>query len=173
MDYFEILEKYKYLKKEDIADIPDNSDNMLEHAVMSWMWNKFNEDWSDQYVVISTLPKPCQNVYSCRTVTDEINNGGLNQLFYNYWSTGQFAEMSIDGFKALGSKKLSKVMAKAVKIFWTNRRVLEAYKDGTMESFMESYEEKFFEELDDIFFAEIDSINISKYVRLHASCFGD
>ena len=171
MDYFETLEKYKYLKNSEIENIPDAPGDMLENAVMSWMWNKFNENWSDQYEVVSSLPKPCQHVYSCRTVIDEVNNGGLNQLFYN--STRQFAEMSIEGFLALGSQELSDVMARAVEIFWANKQVLDAYDDGTLESFSESYEEGFFDELDDIFYEECDSINISQYVRMNSQYFGD
>jgi len=171
MDYFEILEKYKFLKKSDIPKIPDVPKDALEHAVMSWMWNKFNEDWSNWYEVIISLPKPCQNVFSIRTVTDEINNGGLNQLFYN--SSRIFAKMSIEGFSALESQKLSDVMAKAVEVFWSNEQVLKAYNDGTLESFFASYEEKLFDELDDIFFKERDSINLSQYILLHADCFGD
>ena len=167
-DYFEVLEKYKFLKKAELPDIPDV---ILEHAVMSWMWTKAFKGDADQYEVISSLPKPCQNVYSCRTVTDEINNGGLNQLFYN--STGQFAEMSIDGFLALGSQKLSDVMAKAVELYRKNKPLLDKYNDDTLESFFDSYAEKIFEELDNIFYDEIDSVDMAKFIRQNADCFGD
>ena len=119
-DYFAVLERYKFLKNAELPDIPDDH---LEHAVMSWMWNQAFKEGLDQYEVISLLPKPCQNVYSCRTVTDEINNGGLNQLFYN--ETGQFAEMSIEGFLALGAPELSDVMAKAVALYQQSKPVLD------------------------------------------------
>ena len=165
-DYFEVLERYKYLKNTELPDIPDV---ILEHAVMSWMWTKSSNE--RQYEIISSLPKPCQNVYSCRTVTDEINNGGLNQLFYN--DTGQFAEMSIEGFLALGSPKLSEVMAKAVELYQEKKSVLDEYNDDTLESFFASYKEKIFEKLDSDFYDECDSVEMAKYIRQNADCFGD
>ena len=167
-DYFEVLERYKCLKNAELSSIPDN---ILEHAVMSWMWNKWQAEGLNQYLIIRSLPKPCQHVYSCRTVTDEVNNGGLNQLFYNM--TGMFAEMSIEGFLALGSPKLSGVMEKAVGEFWYNRHVLEGYDDGTLEGFSASYKERIFSELDEEFFSESDSIDMAKYIRKNADYFGD
>ena len=85
-DYFHKLEKYKKLSKGEVGSIPDVD---LKTAVMSWIRGKFNEDWTNQYEVIESLPKPCRHVYACCTVIDEVSNGGLNQLFFN--STGQFA----------------------------------------------------------------------------------
>jgi ABC-type cobalamin transport system permease subunit len=35
-----------------ISDVYD-----LRLAVMSWMWGKFNEDWTNQYEVIESLPR--------------------------------------------------------------------------------------------------------------------
>jgi len=167
-EFFSILEKYKLLRNADVLSIPDAE---LENAVMSWMWNKFNDDWSNQYQVVSTLPKPCQNVYSCRTVIDEVNNGGFNQLFFN--QSSQFAEMSIDGFLALGSPKMSKIMEEAVALYKENKEALDKYNDGTLESFIDSYTEGIFSDLDDAFYAECDSINYVNYIRLNANYFGD
>jgi hypothetical protein len=164
----EDYERYKFLKNSELSDIPDD---VLEDAVMNWMWAKWQEEGLDQYLVIRSLPKPCQHVYSCRTVTDEINNGGLNQLFFN--QTGAFAEMSIESFLALGSQKLSRVMEEAVGTFWLNRRDLEEYNDGTIESFCDSCKLDIFEELDSMFNKERDFIDIVKYIRQHADCFGD
>ena len=77
-DYFHKLEKYKKLNKGEVGSIPDVD---LKTAVMSWIRGKFNEDWTNQYEVIESLPKPCRHVYACCTVIDEVSNGGLNQLF--------------------------------------------------------------------------------------------
>jgi len=89
-DYFQKQEKFKCLKKGEFASITDAD---LRTAIMSWMWGKFNEDWTNQYEIIESLSKPCQDVYACCTVVDEIYNGGLNHLFFN--STGQFANMGV------------------------------------------------------------------------------
>jgi len=118
---------------------------------MSWTWNKFDEDWKNQYEVIKSLPKPCQDVYACCTVVDKINNGGLNQLFFN--STGQLARMAQDGFLAIGNANLSRIMKVAIEVF----------------------NENFFDKLDDDFsFQEpkFDSL-LETYIRINVSVFGD
>jgi len=160
--------KYKSLKKECIPTIPNDE---LENAMMNWMWGKIGEDWPDQYQIISVLPKPCQNVYSCRVVTDEVNNGGLNQLFFN--PTGQFAKMSIEGFWALGSSKLSNIMEEAVALYQKSKEILDGYDDGTLEGFFASYEEGIFDKLDESFFRESGFVDYVKYIRLNSTCFGD
>jgi len=169
-DYFQKQEKFKYLKKSELNSIPDSD---LRTVAMSWMWGKFNEDWTNQYEVIESLPKPCQDVYSCCTVVDEINNGGLNQLFFN--STGQFAKMSQEGFRALGDEKLSSIMRNAIEIYEKNKELLERYNDGTLESFSESYNENLFDELDDRFSEEEPSFDslLEAYIRKNESVFGD
>ena len=165
--YLETLEKYKYLQ---IGGLSEVSDDELEDAVMTWMWSKFDENWSNQYEAISALPKPCQNVFSCRIVIDEVNNGGLNQLFFN--SSGQFSVMSIDGFLALGSPELSSIMKEAVALYQQNKEILDGYDDGTLESFSASYEKKIFDKLDESFYSACESIDYVKYIRLNAVCFG-
>ncbi|MCL2120312.1 MAG: DMP19 family protein [Planctomycetaceae bacterium] len=73
----------------------------------------------------------------CYTVSGEISNGGLNQFYFN--NMKPLAEMSIEGFSALGSQKLSDVMAKAVELYQDYKQVLDGYNDGTVESFSASY----------------------------------
>ena len=169
-DYSRKQEKFKYLKKGEIASITDSD---LRIAVMSWMWGKFNKDWTNQHEIIESLPEPCQDVYSCCTVVDEINNGGLNQLFFN--STGQFAKMAQEGFQTLGNEKLSNIMRDATEIYEKNRELLKKYEDSTLESFSESYNENLFDELDDGFSEEepkFDSL-LEYYIRKNESVFGD
>lgn len=169
-DYFQKQKKFKYLKKSELNSIPDSD---LRTAVMSWMWGKFNEDWINQYEIIESLPKPCQDVYSCCIVVDEINNGGLNQLFFN--STSQYAKMSREGFQALGNEKLSSIMRNAIEIYEKNKNLIEKCNDGTLENFSESYNEKFFDELDDRFSEEEPSFDslLEAYIRKNESVFGD
>lgn len=169
-EYMKKLEQYKHLKKGDIASI---SDDELSNAVIAWMWGKFNDDWTDEYIVISSLPKPCQNVYACCTVYDEVNNGGLNQFFFN--SSGQFANMAKEGFLSIGSEKLSKTMLEAIEIYKRNEKLLEKYDDGTVKGFSESYDEKLFDELDDEFYNEESTFNslLIEYIRKNENAFGD
>ena len=151
-----------------MSSIPDDE---LEQKVMDWMWNKFNADWSNQQEVMEALPRACQNVYSCRTIIDEVENGGLNQLFFN--STSDFAPMACQGFSEIGSQELSKIMADAMTLFVQNVNVLKKYHDGTLESFSASYDEKIFDELDNEFYAACKSFNMESYIRLNQGCFGD
>ena len=140
---------------------------------MSWMWAKFDEKWTNQYEVVETLPQPCRDVYACRTVVDEINNGGINQLFFN--TTGQFAQMAEEGFRSIGSDKLSRIMRSAIEIHTANKEKLGEYQDGTLESFSASYDEELFNDLDDEFSEEepkIDDLLIA-YIRKNESAFGD
>ena len=111
-DYKQKMEKYKKLKKGELSSVTEAD---LRTAVMSWIFGKFNRNWSNQYEVIISLPRPCRDVYACCSVVDEINNGGLNQLFFN--STGQFAQMAQEGFLALGSDNLSNIMKEAIEIY--------------------------------------------------------
>lgn len=166
-DYFHKTEVYKHLKKGELANI---SDDDLRTAVMSWMWGKFDDN---QYEVIESLPKPCRDVYASCTVDDEINNGGLNQLFFN--STKQFAKMAQEGFRDIGSEILSNIMETAIEIYAKNKELLEKYNDGTLESFSESYNENLFAELDNGFFEAEPKFDtyLQVYIRKNESVFGD
>lgn len=163
-------EQFKLLKKKDMPSIPDAD---LRQAVMNWMCNKFNKDWTDQYEVIESMPKPCQNVYACCTVSDEINNGGLNQLFFN--SMEEFAEMARHGFIAIGNPELGRIMSDAISVFMQNVETLKKYNDGTAESFVASYDEHLFEQFDNDFYKEEPSFHyqLEAYIRKNQNYFGD
>lgn len=177
LDYMDFLtelkrkqESYKFLKKEDIKLIPDDE---LKEAVMAWMMGKVETDWSKELEIISTLPTPCQNVYSTVNVMNEILNGGFNQLFFN--STIIFAEMAYKGYTSIGLSKLSKLLGQAFQIYNENKEIIDKHNDGTLESFSLSYEEKLFDELDDLFSKEeiIFEELIVDYIRKNESYFGD
>ena len=158
--------KYKFLKKAELPDVPDNE---LENAVMIWMSHKFDKDRPDDFW--ASFPKPCQNWLSCRTVSDNVHMSGLYLLFFNSYE--QEAEMSIEGFRALGLPKLSAVMAKAVELYRQNKHILDGYADGTVDSFEVFHQAGIFpDELDQEFFAE-DISDYVKYIRQNADCFGD
>ena len=162
--------KFEKLKKGELTLIADDD---LRTAVMSWMWSKFNKNWTNEYAIIESMPKPCQDVYACCAVVDEINNGGLNQLFFI--TAGQFAKMAQDGFAALGNEKLSSVLGAAIEIYQENKELLAKYNDGTIESFSKSYNEKLFDELDEEFSQEEPEFDrlLLTYIRNNESAFGD
>jgi len=160
----------KYIKKSELLSIPDSE---LENIVLGWIWGKFNDEWSNDYEVISSLPGPCQNFYSCHTVSGDIFNGGINQLFFNYNSTGKYAEMAIEGFNAMGSHRLSEILKEAVARFKEHKPTLDNYNDGTLESFSASYNEAVFDDLDEAFCREHEDVNYLNYIKKNIEYFGN
>lgn len=166
------VEKYSTLKKSEISSI---SDDKLRTVVTSWMWGKFNDDWSNQYEVISSLPKPCQNIYSAFTIEGEVNNGGFNQCYFN--SNKEFAHMAEEGFAAIDAPGFADIMTRANTIYKGIEKELEKYDDGSIESFMDSYEDNPLNDFDTEFYNMYRSEPLEKlyiqYIREHADCFGD
>ena len=161
---------FKSLNSSEISNI---SDDDLSLAVMSWIWGLLDE--RDNYEIILDLPHPCQFVYSCRTITDEIYNGGFNQLYFN--STAMFAKIAEEGFSTIGAEKLAALMKQANDIYEKVKPQLEKYDDDTVESFSKSYEENLFNDLDALFYDEIESCGFDNllvfYIRKTADCFGN
>lgn len=166
------LKKYESLKKEDISYIPDEK---LVYAVMSWMWSKFNSDWSNQFTVISSLPKACQDIYSVYTIEAEVNNGGFNQCYFN--SSKEFVVMAENGFKEIGAEGFSDIMSRANFVYLDIKEDLEKFEDGTIEGFSKSYENNPLNALDDEFYKMYEKESLEKlcieYIRMNAKYFGD
>ncbi|HHU55656.1 MAG TPA: DMP19 family protein [Acholeplasmataceae bacterium] len=160
-------EEYRRLNKEDVKLIPNED---LKEAVMDWMFEKVD---ADEFIIISKLPTPCQDVYSTVTIMNEVLNGGFNQLFFN--STVEFIEMAHKGFVSIGLPKLSKLLNQACQVYLDNKEILEKYDDGTIESFSDSYEENLFDDLDMLFSKEEENFEklIIEYIRKNETYFGD
>jgi hypothetical protein len=169
-EYIHKLEKYKTLKKGQLASVADDD---LKTAVMSRMQEKFNEKRIDENEVMESLPIPCRYVYACCTVIDEINNGGLTQLFFN--TSKRFVSTAQEGFSVIGDEDLSRIMKEAIRIYEKNEERLAKYNDGTVESFSASYKEKLFDEFDNEFVKraiDFDSLLVC-YIRKNENAFGD
>jgi len=152
------------------SDIPKLSDEELEFEVMDWIRSKAKDPFNP-YEDLKSLPKQCQAVYSCRTVADEVANGGVNQVFFNIGLP--LAEMSIEGFLELGAPKLSRVMEKAVAEYRQNKNKFDAYRNGTIDSYSAFCKEGHFDKFNEDFVAEINSVSIAGYIRANAVFFGD
>ncbi len=171
-NFFNGLGEYKTLKKEDISSIPDDE---LVYAVMSWMWSKFNSDWSNQFDVVSSLPIACQDIYSVYTIEAEVNNGGFNQCYFN--SSKEYTIMAENGFKAIGAVGFLDIMTRANLIYSDIKDDLEKFNDGTIESFSESYENNPLNDLDDDFYKMYEEEPLNelcvKYIRANWEYFGN
>lgn len=166
------LNKITLLSKEDLSSM---SDEDLIFMVIHWMWSKFNSDWSNQYAVISSLPKACQDIYSVYTIEAEVNNGGFNQCYYN--SSKEFTLMAESGFKAIGAEGFTELMIRANTIYVDIKDDLEKFNDGTIESFAKSYENNPLNDLDEEFMKTYEEEPLSKlcaeYIRENFGYFGD
>jgi hypothetical protein len=167
-----ITGKHSGLQRKDLDSVPDDQ---LITTVMDWMWGKFNPEWSDQYEVISSLPKACQDIYSTFTIECEVNNGGFNQCYYN--SSKEFTLMAEEGFKAIGAEGFADIMARANSTYSEIKDDLEKQNDGTLESFSKSYENNPLNELDTQFYAMYEKESLEQlyidYIRDNAGYFGD
>ena len=162
---------FKSLKSSEIADV---SDDDLTPAVMSWIWGLIGDEWDYPCEIILDLPHPCQFVYSCRTIIDEVYNGGFNQLYFN--PSAMFSKLAEEGFSDIGTEKLADIMRQANDISEKVKPKLEEYDDGTAESFVKSYDECFFNKLDQLFYDELETCDFDNllvlYIRKNAACFG-
>lgn len=164
------IDMYKFLERSTVPSLPDSE---VTDAVMIWMYNKI-ENWHSEYSIITSLPKPCQYVYSCYNIVQEVDEGGLNLLYFN--QTKQLAQIAQEGFYAIGNKKLSDLMEKANKIYQDNKPIFDKYSDGTKESYIELYNEDLFDELYyDFYEEEVPSFdnNLVAYIRKNEIYFGE
>ena len=116
---------------------------------------------------VNKLSNGQKALFSTWWLEAEVNNGGFNQFYYN--STGQYAKMAEVGFKTVGAEKFSELTLRANKIFKENKKRLEEFDDGTMESFSESYKDNPLNNLDTEFYElyeleKIGDLRI-KYIR--------
>lgn len=167
-----ITGKHSGLLRKDLDSVPDEQ---LITTVMDWMWGKFNPEWSNQYEVISSLPKACQDIYSTFTIESEVNNGGFNQCYYN--SSKEFTRMAEEGFKSIGAEGYADIMARANSTYSEIKDDLDKQNDGTLESFSKSYENNPLNELDTQFIAMYEKESLEQlyidYIRANAGYFGD
>jgi hypothetical protein len=162
--------KFEHLKKEEIAAIADDD---LRFVVMSWISGQISEDCSDEYEVIVSLPKPCQNVYACCAIADEICSGGFSQLFFN--ATVQLAQIAQKGFLEIGEEELGELLKKAIEIYHDNEEKLQRFVDGADDSAAASFAKQLFHELDSKFTChekEFDAMVVA-YIRENEAYFGD
>lgn len=155
-----------------------NDDN-LEQTIIDNIYAKLDSgnSYEKDYQIITSLSKGRQAVFATWGLEAEVNNGGFNQYFYNFASSGQYAEEARDGFKLIGAAKYSALTQKAIDMIMKNAKQLSKFRDGTLESFSKSYENNPLNDLDTEFYALDKSENLSKlrikYIKEHKSEFID
>jgi len=153
---------YKKLTTEILDSIPDDK---LEQTIFDNIYEIIGDDYKNELKNVKKLTKGQQAFFSTWIIEGEVNNGGFNQFFFN--SSGQYAEMSEIGFKTIGAEKFSELTSRANKIYSENKKRLEEFDDGTMESFSESYKDNPLNDLDTEFYNLTESVSELriKYIR--------
>lgn len=155
------------------------SDDMLEQTIIDNILKKIDstDSYEKQFEIIKSLSKGRQAVFATWTLEAEVNNGGFNQYFFNFASSGQYAEEARDGFMLIHANKHADLTQKAIDIILKNAKGLKKFKDGTLESFSKSYENNPLNPLDHEFYELGKTANSSelriKYIRNHISDFVD
>jgi hypothetical protein len=162
------------------ASILDSiSDDKLEQTIIDNILKKIEitDSYEKQFELIKSLSLGRQAVFATWTLEAEVNNGGFNQYFYNFASSGQYAEEARDGFTLINAKKHADLTLKAIDLILKNAKELKKIKDGTLESFSKSYENNPLNLLDNEFYKLGKTENLSeiriKYIRNHISDFVD
>jgi hypothetical protein len=154
-------------------------DDRLEQTIIDNIFSKLEstESSEKQYEIVKSMSVGRQAIFATWGLEAEVNNGGFNQYFYNFASSGQYAEEARDGFKQIGAIKHSNLTQKAIDVMLKDAKRLSKFKDGTLESFSKSYENNPLNPLDNEFYALSKIENLSKlrikYIRNHKSEFVD
>jgi hypothetical protein len=155
------------------------SDDNLEQTIIDNLYAKLEGEssYEKQYNIIKSLTAGRQAVFATWGLESEVNNGGFNQYFYNFTSSGQYAEEARDGFKLIGANKLADLTERAIDMMTQNAKHLSKFKDGTLESFSKSYEDNPLNNFDDEFYKLDKTENISQlrinYIKAHKVEFID
>ena len=170
IDEFNKRKIYKNLTSEILDTIPDDK---LEQTIFDNIYEIIGDDHENQFNNVKKLSKGQQAFFSTWIIEGEVNNGGFNQFYFN--SSGQYAEMAEVGFKTIGAEKFYQLTKRANKIYLENKKRLEKYDDGTMESFSESYKDNPLNDLDTEFYKLYESEKVRelriKYIREHINEF--
>ena len=161
---------YKRLTAEILQAVPDDQ---LEQTVFDNIYEIIGEDYENELQNVQRLTKGQQAIFSTWIVEGEVNNGGFNQFYFN--SSGQYANMAVEGFETVGAIKFAHLMKEANKLYASINGDLEKFDDGTLESFSESYNENPLNELDDKFYDLDEAEPLWKsrvrYIRAHIDQF--
>jgi hypothetical protein len=161
---------YKELTTEIIDSIDDND---LEQAVIDNIYEQVGSDYEKDFENAQKLTKGQQAMFSVWWVEAEVNNGGFNQFYFN--SSGQYAQMAVEGFELFGATNFADLMRRANQIYIENKERLEEFDDETMESFSESYKDNPLNPLDEEFYQLYNSESLNQlriaYIRKHPTEF--
>ena len=176
IDAFKNRPIYKELTLQILDSVHDVN---LEQTIIDNIFSKQDSSGTNEknYSIIKSLSNGRQAVFATWGLEAEVNNGGFNQYFYNFSSSGQYAEEARDGFVLIGANKHANLTQRAIDLYMKNIKFFEKYKDGTVESFNKSYDNNPLDKLDKEFYTLDSVVPTSKlridYIRNHKNEFID
>jgi len=166
-------ERFKKLKRE---EFPLVEDSKLLQAAIAWVYEKTRAVEPSRHLeILSTLPKPCQNIIAVNAVDGEVNNGGFNQYYFN--ESHILTVSASEALLAISAPKLAEIAKKADLLYSQIKDQLSSIEENTLEEFFDSYEDNPLNELDDEYCntLEIEPIDelLVGYIKTNIGCFGD
>jgi hypothetical protein len=155
-------------------DLNRKDDQVVDEAIRDRMWTLFYSGTDNSEAPERLNSNGLKIVHATSIVEDEVANGGFNQYFWN--TDGKYADEAVKGYKALGANKHADLVARAIKIWQSEKAQQDAYKaEGTKEAFSKSYKDTKLNGLDQPFYKLESAENTVKlrvkYARSHPDDF--
>jgi hypothetical protein len=124
--------------------------------------------WGD---TLDGLTEPQKTFYFNQNLEREINNGGLNQYFYN--SSGDFAHETIASLRTIGAGKTADILQKAIDQFPGSAVPKDRVKRQEELEQIEDTANEVWEQLDQAFYKYEDNLNYLniEYVKQNRNSF--
>lgn len=133
-----------------VEKIDNLSDDDLLFEVFKNVAERYTGQTHKKKEIISKLTREQQIFYALTVLEMEVNNGGFNQYYYNQGD--DFADLAVDGFKAIGAKRFATLVTRANKIFREENKKITDKQDGSLQGFSESYKDNPLNDLDKEFY---------------------
>lgn len=124
--------------------------------------------WGD---TLERLTEPQKNFYFNQNLEREINNGGINQFFYN--SSGDFAHETLTSLRTIGANKTADILQQAIDQFPSSTVPKDRAKRQEILEQIENKADEVWEQLDHAFYKYGDNLydlNI-EYIKQNRNSF--
>ena len=124
--------------------------------------------WGD---TLDRLTEPQKTFYFNQNLEREINNGGLNQYFYN--SSGNFAHETLASLRKIGANKTADILQEAIDQFPNSAAPKVRAERQTILEQIERRAHQVWEQLDQKFYKYEDKLNDLNidYIKQNSSSF--
>jgi hypothetical protein len=160
--------RYIGIRRSEIAEL---SNEHLVLAVISWLYGVCDADLENEYSLIIQQEKPCQYIYGAVLADDDICNGGFAQYYAN---RGEFSDIAVEGFIAIGAKKEASILSRANTIY---RKVRHSLNSDNRETYGILRLTGGFDVLETEYYRDRDSESFENmcisYIRENLAFFGE